>query len=344
MTAIVSTHTHICHDQKDSDLGEKTVPYLDQKGSYSVEDALCPQFEEARRYNISLYAVKKLSDQKLGAGKSGIVYRAEAPDRTPIVYKIEKEFIKRRPHWGTNMVRQDNKEMINGSFQFALTCAKAHRNLPKSTHFPNFRGIVYLEELNIFGRAYDFIPGSNLDESIVQSKHPLSMLISLCEALKILDESGYAYHDLIRENVILREDSTAVLFDDIATKSPVHLPNRSMESRRKFGHFIFSFLSPSGSHEREDLVKELGSSLGGIIADCVENKKSMKECSWDHIESVLKSAKEFLGKPAPEACTLTQDSSLPAGSTLNSVESERSLTAGTGSTLNSVESERSRSS
>lgn len=236
------------------------LPYLDGEGSLQMEPVGL-EFEKALRHKIPLYAVKTIRlAPKIGEGYFGEVYKAAIPDGSTIVYKIRKRYS-----------QEVKSEAITiKSFEDALDRAIAHQNLPKSRYFTECRGIVYVEDLKLWGVSYEFIPGrpsSHFDDRATM----IEVMTHLCQALKILDSHGYPNPD-IRGNFIIR-DGIPVLFDDLAKGSPSHDPQLSVRSRSDFGELF-------------DVRKFNSVDVFRLHWDCT-SKHSMGEFGWDQIAKTL---------------------------------------------------------
>jgi len=193
------------------------IPCLDGEGTLNFE-SFGAKFQEAIDTKISLYAIKKLPEDALGKGAVGKVYRAGS-----IVYKVRGQFLLPKPPdvfvLGASppLIGRQEKGTMIASFEDALDRVKAHQTLPKSPHYPECRGLVYIAEFNVWAVAHDFIEGSDLAKAKLEGDKARKMWAGLCKGLQTLDESGYPYNDLDASNILIRPDGTPVLFDDIAS-------------------------------------------------------------------------------------------------------------------------------
>jgi len=274
------------------------IPMLEGGGHVCLEPFA--GFDEALRLGIPVSAIDQLPDEIFGKGGFGQVYRSNSPSG-PLVIKIRKPFIRcaddadfypkrvkktESKSWEkiAHVGPQDKEKML-GSFVDALGRAKAHSRLPKSPHYTQCLGIVYVRELNVFAVAYNYVHGPLLKEAMpnLQQK-ALKILYSLSQTLKSLDECGYPYFDFSHHgNVILADGNIPVLFDDLAEGEPSRCVSEL--SRDNFVQYICDLLAESFKAERHRTMVQrdwdrLGPELNALIDRSVER-------TWERIIAAL---------------------------------------------------------
>lgn len=240
--------------------------------------------------HVALFALKNLP--KLYAhGALGQLYEAIAPSEEPIVLKIDKNpigvttrqlfFIKTDSSQSSDRYNEYIEAPLpTMSMQRSLhsTCRHAEMlaGLPRSSHIPSFKGMVYVVDLNAWGLIFEKIEGKtleNLDLSGMKLSYVAKLMAGLVKGLKILDKSGYPHNDLYEKNIMVTPKGKAIVADH--AQMPEY-PGNSLVSRQQFGHVL----------ERSLKSKTIPKKMEALIKDCKSNKP-MTEVSWNSIKRRL---------------------------------------------------------
>jgi len=269
----------------------ETAPSFDRKGVL---------FEDAKKLGIPVITVAQLPEMQ-GQGTYGQVYRLD-----DLVFKVRKVFagaigtqtfypFRLKPEAGKVLpnaifIEPCSEDTMVKSYQDALDRATAHARLPKSPNLTSCRGLVYIEELNLWAVAYDYVEGPLLRYKIMNRETILKVMICISKALKSLDKAGYPKTDVYNMNVIMKKDGTPVLFDDLAKGDPV--PPGSTLSRIKFAcNMLYPYLAPDVRYFDRDAEKQLqkfvGPEVARLMIDSQSDEVSMEKCSWDRIADTL---------------------------------------------------------
>jgi len=301
-------------------LQERTINLSTFNNEETLPFVLCnPKIEKHWNNNSTLMrGMAELPDEILGAGFMGQIYRVNAD----LVIKIERNALGIRINQifypvrlADTTLRSIDSEVTQGvgstcfisavdegkmiaSFQEAMKTARRHGKLPPSPHYAKGEGIVYIKELNIWGTVMEFIPGSELPLLFESPLKAINVVQSVLLGLKELDAAGHPYLGLKPENIIVREDGTAVLFDGITDNDPSL--ETSKQSRQEFGTLLHNALVEEVSSQfpfqaepskewrpRKELTEKFGPLLPKLIMDCWSDM-SIEKFSWEKIESQLR--------------------------------------------------------
>jgi len=242
------------------------IPLLEGSGSLRMTSFSCA-FDKALSERIPIYAVHNVSERTLDEENYRRVHKAFLDGR-PVIYKMDPLRSKLR---GSGYDKCTSFRGIAGiPYSGALDRVRCRLKLPKSPHIQECLGLVYAEDVNLWGEVYELIDGKRIPTPYQNRKEALKMARGVAETLKMLDQHEYAYHYLRPENVLIKKDGTPVLIGDI-----VGITDNPLESRHGFGGFLISILNES------DYIV-----LKPLIEECT-SEKSMIEFGWDHILSAL---------------------------------------------------------
>lgn len=280
--------------------------------SISLDGYLAQKLKAAAldKHSEILYAIQNLP-HALNAGCIGKIYPIRIGEEN-LVFKLQNFF----------QHTSDEDYRLETSLNYALENAYWFRQLEKTQHLIQYRGIIFIEELKVWGLLYKKIEGRDLLDYFNSLKHlpfneryglSLALMTGVAEALEELDRVKHSQTDLKPDNIMIEfsSDQPKGLVIDIDSNSPT---KAGLVSRQQFAFIFYELLTrenglttnlysdayqQNSQEEKEmkkmELVKKgIPNEVVNLIVTCLDAQTNMQDLSWEKVRQILHQASSRL--------------------------------------------------
>lgn len=228
---------------------------------------------QAVEEQMPIYAIEQIP-KRFSSGVIGQVYKITMPDKKTAIIKVKRTHVNVREgvtfdpiRLGGSIAPLSLAEMIR-SFEQSECIVRESCHFQKSPHYAECYGLVYVQELNVWAVAYEYLEGEHPSNYSHNPELGKKIFASIAEGLKVLDEQRAPHTDLKNTNILIRKDGMAMFFDDVYKRQKdEYWSQTSEESKREFGVLLSEALSPAPE-------------ITQLIHSC-------KDMSWDEIIRIL---------------------------------------------------------